>query len=153
MDNLKELSKHKIFLNIAKEIASLSHCVSHKVGVVLVKNGRILSTGINGTPSGFKNCDEVFEFNNFNRNAHHDFSEKFEIHAETNAILFAAKNGISIEGASLYSTLHPCNTCLKMICNSGIKNVYYTEEYDLFNTDNYIDEMLKECNINITKIN
>ena len=153
MDNLKELSKHKVFLNIAKEIASLSHCVSHKVGVVLVKNGRILSTGINGTPSGFKNCDEVFELNNFNRNAHHDFSEKFEIHAETNAILFAAKNGISIEGASLYSTLHPCNNCLKMICNSGIKNVFYAEEYDLFNTDNYTGKMLKECNINIARIN
>ena len=139
-------------MNIAHEIAKLSHCVSHKVGVVLVKDGRILSTGINGTPKKFKNCDEVFDEQNFDRDKHHQFSENFEIHAETNAIAFAAENGISIKDSIMYSTLHPCNGCLKMICNSGIKKIFYDEEYDLFNRDENIESMLKECNIELKQL-
>lgn len=148
----KELKIHKTFLNIAKEISNLSHCVSHKVGVVLVKDGRILSTGINGTPAGFKNCDEVFDEKDFSREEHHRFSENYEIHAETNAILFAAQNDISIKGATLYSTLHPCNHCLKMICNSGIKEIYYSDEYDLFDYDADIKNMLTMCGVHLHHI-
>lgn len=147
-----ELKKHRIFLNIAKEFSKLSHCVSHKVGVILVKNNRILSSGINGTPEKFKNCDEVFNENNFNRSEHHKFSEKYEIHAETNAILFAARNDISIEGAVMYSTLHPCNHCIKMICNSGIKDIYYSEDYDLFEYDGDIKKMMDSCGVKLHKI-
>lgn len=139
-------------MNIAHEIAELSHCVSHKVGVILVKDGRILSTGINGTPKKFKNCDQVFDKKNFNRDDHHKFSENYEIHAETNAIAFAAENGISIKDSIMYSTLHPCNNCLKMICNSGIKKIFYDEEYDLFNEDETMKEMLKECKVELKKL-
>lgn len=139
-------------MNIAHEISKLSHCVSHKVGVILVKDGRILSTGINGTPKKFKNCDQVFDENDFDRNEHHRFSENYEIHAETNAIAFAAENGISIKDSIMYSTLHPCNGCLKMICNSGIKKIYYDEEYDLFNEDKNIKEMISSCGIELKRL-
>jgi dCMP deaminase len=146
------MDKDRIYMNIAHEIAKLSHCVSHKVGVILVKDGRILSTGINGTPKKFCNCDQVFNETDFDRMKHHKFSEDFEVHAEINAIIFAAENGISIKDSVMYSTLHPCNNCLKMICNSGIKKIYYDEEYDLFNKNENVDEMLKTCGIKLKKL-
>lgn len=154
--NMK-INKHKVFLNIAEELSHLSHCVSHKVGCILVKDGRIISTGYNGTPAGFINCDDVNSFLNVNnagdRDLHHQFSEMFEIHAEINAILCAAKNGISINGSILYTSLHPCYNCLKMICNSGIKTVIYRYKYDKFETSNEIKEMLKTCCISLISEN
>lgn len=138
-----EKLKHEVFLNIAKELSRLSHCVSHKVAAVIVKDGRILSTGINGTPKGFKNCDEVFDEKNFSREEHHKFSEDFEIHAELNAILFAAKNDISIDGADMYINLQPCKNCLKAVCNSGIRNIYFSKRYDLVDYDESINNMMK----------
>jgi dCMP deaminase len=73
----------------------------------------------------------------------------FEIHAEQNAILAAARNGISIEGSILYTTLHPCYDCLKLICNSGIKTIIYRYEYDKFNLNSRIQEMLEKCKIQL----
>lgn len=146
-------NKHRIFLDIAEKLSEMSHCISHKVGCILVKDGRIISTGYNGTPEGFKNCDEVNNYLNVNdsydREIHHNFSETFEIHAEINAILCAAKNGICIEGSILYTYLQPCNDCLKMICNSGIKTVIFRHTYDKFETNFEIDEMIKMCNVNL----
>ena len=146
------MDKNVIFMRIAKDLSEMSHCVSHKVGVILVKDDRILSTGINGTPKGFKNCDEIFKAEDFNREKHHYFSEKAEIHAETNSILFAARNGINIDGSIMYSTLHPCNNCLKMICNAGIKTVYYCKEYDKFEEDEFTRRLLKCCGVNLIKL-
>lgn len=144
--------QHEVFLNIADEMSRFSHCVSHKVAAVVVKDNRILSTGINGTPAGFDNCDEIFEAGNFDREKHHQFSENYEIHAEINAILFAAKNDISIDGAVLYTNLHPCNHCLKAICNSGIKKIYYRREYDKFTEDEFMADMLRKCGVTIERI-
>jgi dCMP deaminase len=65
------------------------------------------------------------------------------------AILCAARNGISIEGSILYTSLHPCYNCLKMICNSGIKTIIYRYEYDKFETNKDIEKMLKDCGVSI----
>lgn len=150
-------NKHKIFLDVAEKLSEMSHCISHKVGCILVKDGRIISTGYNGTPASTINCDDYFsnrisDKNNLTdteREEHHAFSEKFEIHAELNAILCAAKNGISIDGSILYSTLHPCYNCLKMICNSGIKTIIYRYEYDKFSLTSEIKEMIERCGIEL----
>ena len=139
------MNTHSIFLDVAETISQMSHCVSHKVGAILVKDKRIISTGYNGTPKGFLNCDDVNT--NVSREKHHEFSEMFEIHAELNAILCAARNGISIEGSILYSTLHPCYDCLKMICNSGIKTIIYRYEYDKFTMNSEVKRMLDLCGI------
>ena len=139
------MNTHSIFLDVAETISQMSHCVSHKVGAILVKDKRIISTGYNGTPKGFLNCDEVNT--NVSREKHHECSEMFEIHAELNAILCAARNGISIEGSILYSTLHPCYDCLKMICNSGIKTIIYRYEYDKFTMNSEVKRMLDLCGI------
>lgn len=142
----------KTFINIAKNISELSSCVQYKVGAILVKDGRILSTGYNGTPPGFINCNEYFSSGKLSREEHAKFSEEAEIHGELNAILFAARNGISIEGSVLYVTLHPCKHCLKMICAAGIKEVYYAEEYDRYTNSKLVDEYCKMNGIIIQKI-
>lgn len=142
----------KTFINIAKTISELSSCVQYKVGALLVKDGRILSTGYNGTPPGCINCNEFFKNEKPSREVHSSFSEEAEIHGELNAILFAARNGISIENSVLYVTLHPCKHCLKMICAAGIKEVYYAEEYDKYSSSNLIDEYCLKNNIKIKKI-
>lgn len=147
------MNKDKIYMKIAYDLSELSHCVSHKVGAIIVKDGRILSTGINGTPKGCTNCDEVFNKDHFDRMTHHQFNERFEIHAETNAIIFAAKQGIPIEDSVMYSTLYPCYNCLKIICNSGIKKVYYAEDYDLATKDEMVDDLLRKCGLTIEKLN
>ena len=113
----------KNFINIAKEIASASKCVSKQVGAVIVKNGRILSTGYNGTPSGYTNCCDYW--NNQYTKEHHLWSKTYEIHAEMNAIIWAARKGISIEGATIYVTLEPCSECSKNLIASGIKRIVY----------------------------
>lgn len=132
----------EVFLVMAYAMASTSHCVSHRVGCLLVKDKRIISTGINGTPAGCPNCDTIFpqraENTGFNRAAHHDFSEANEIHAEMNAIIFAARAGANINGATLYCTTQPCANCLKNILQSGITRIVYAESYDLANYSEYI---------------
>lgn len=138
-----------IFIKTALLISQKSKCVSKKVGAVLVKDNRIISIGYNGTPSGFKNCNEQFsEIQYVDREEHHSWSDKYELHGELNAILFSAKNGISVDGCDLYVTLHPCDQCLKNIMQVGIKNIYYVFEYDKRSENN---ELLLLERLNIVK--
>lgn len=107
-----------VFINIAKETSTLSHCVRSKVGAVLVKDGNIISFGYNGTPSGMDNTCEK-----------DDITLPHVIHAEVNAVLKAAKTGNSVDGSTLYLTLSPCLDCSKLILQSGIKRVVYLNAY------------------------
>lgn len=137
------------FINIAKELAQASKCVSKQVGAVIVKNGRILSTGYNGTPAGYQNCCEYWD-GKYTKE-HHDWSKKYEIHAEMNAIIWAARQGISIEGASIYVTLEPCSECSKNIIASGIKKIVYEKSYE--HTDsNEISTFLKDSGVEIYQL-
>jgi len=142
---LKKKSKiQDVFIKTAFLLAEKSHCVSHHVGAVIVKNDRIVSMGYNGTPPGMTNCDEVFDKNNFDREEHSKWSGDREIHAEMNALMFAAKNDIGVDGCDMYVTISPCNQCLKNIIMSGIKNVYYLYEYDKSLFD---PEIIKKINL------
>lgn len=145
---------HTVFLKIAKEFSVLSHCMSHKVGCVIVKNNRIISTGINGTPSGIINCDEVFSADTFNREEHKIFSDKWEIHAEMNAIISCAREGISCKDSDIYCSLMPCQQCIKNISMSGIKNIYYIDRYDRYTDEDIknIYDFCKSLNIHIEQI-
>ena len=114
----KQQKLDKTFINIAKEIGTLSHCTRSKVGAVLVKDGNVISFGYNGTPAGMDNaCEE----NNVTKDE--------VIHAEMNAILKAAKSGNAVEGSTLYLTLSPCKECSKLILQSGVKKVVYLNRY------------------------
>ena len=87
-------------------------------------------TGYNGTLRGAPNCCDVHDPNGFDREEHRKWSPKHEIHAEQNAIAVAAKNGIALDGCTCYCSLQPCNTCLLMLIQSGIKEIIYVEPYD-----------------------
>ena len=114
----KQQKLDNTFINIAKEIGTLSHCTRSKVGAVLVKDGNVISFGYNGTPAGMDNtCEE------------NDVTKDEVIHAEMNAILKAAKSGNAVDGSTLYLSLSPCQNCCKLIIQSGIKRVVYLEGY------------------------
>lgn len=150
--------EHKIFINIANEISKFSKCQSKKVGCIIVKDKRIISSGCNGTPSGAINCSELFNSEYMHekeyREMHHKFSESMECHAEENAILMAAKFGNSIDGAVFYVSMKPCERCLKMIANLNVKYIYYDKVYDKFvNYSDEVNKMIKLLNIHLIKIN
>ncbi|MEA3227803.1 MAG: dCMP deaminase family protein [Campylobacterota bacterium] len=137
------------FINIATELATASKCVSKQVGAVIVKDGRILSTGYNGTPPGFVNCCDYWD--NQYTAQHHEWSKTYEIHAEMNAIIWAAREGISIEGATIYVTLEPCSECSKNLIASGIKRIVYAKEYEHTNSD-IISKFIKDNGVIIEKL-
>ncbi len=139
----------KNFIKIAYEIASASKCVSKQVGAVIVKDGRILSTGYNGTPTGYINCKDYW--NNKYTKEHHDWSKTYEIHAEMNAIIWAARKGISIEGATIYVTLEPCSECSKNIIACGIKRIVYAKKYE-YNESEEISRFLKDNGVLIEQL-
>ena len=139
----------KNFINIAHELSTASKCVSKQVGAVIVKNGRILSTGYNGTPAGFTNCNEYWD-GKYTKE-HHEWSKTYEIHAEMNAIIWAAREGISIDGATIYVTLEPCSQCSKNLIASGIKRIVYDKAYE--HTDsNIISNFIKENGVSIEQL-
>lgn len=132
---LKRPSWDEYFMNIAKEIAMRSNCVKRKVGCVIVRDKRIVSTGYNGTPRGVKNCNEggCARCNSFTDGGT-KLDECLCSHAEENAIVQAAYHGISTKGATLYCTYSSCLTCSKMIINAGIEKVVYNADYPLAET-------------------
>jgi dCMP deaminase len=145
---------HKTFLKIALLISEHSKCARLKVASLIVKDNRILSTGLNGTPPGIENCQDHFKEHDKTSkqfyNDHHIFSEREEIHSEINAILFAAKNGVKINDTILYITISPCMNCAKAILAAGIKEVYFIEKYDR-NSEGF--KYLLEKGIKIQQIN
>lgn len=156
MNKQKNIETFKEFLAI---LAKRSTCKKIKVAALIVKEGRILSTGWNGAAPGLTHCSDYFnstypDIKNINpeefSELHKTFSEKNELHAEANAIAFAAKCGISIAGAELYTTYSPCLGCAKLILASGLKSVYYINKYDR-SADEAIN-LLKNVEVNVEQI-
>lgn len=118
------------FMAIAHVVATRSSCNRRQVAAVIVKDNRIISTGYNGTPRGIKNCNEGgCRRCNSDVPSGKSLDECLCSHAEENAITQAAYHGISVKGATLYTTYSPCLMCAKMIINSGIAKVIYNEPY------------------------
>jgi dCMP deaminase len=118
----ERMSWDDYFMSIARVVSSRSTCHRKFVGSVIVRDKTILSTGYNGSIRGMPHCTDV---GHMMENDHCVAT----IHAESNAILQAAKNGVMIDGASLYVTASPCWSCFKQIANAGIKRVVYGEFY------------------------
>jgi len=116
-----------IYMELAVNLARRSHCIKRHVGVVLAKDTRIISIGYNGPPSGTHNCDEEWPETGCPRDSKGGCS--LAIHAEQNAILYAVKNNISVEGATLYTTLSPCLACARIIFSMRIRRVIYLNSY------------------------
>ena len=123
----------KRFMDMVKLIAEWSSCYQHnrKIGAIIVKDKRILTTGYNGAPSGYPSCVErgecIRRIRDIPSGTKHEYC--YAIHAEQNAIVQAARLGVSIDGATLYCTHQPCVICAKLIVNSGIIRVVYKESY------------------------
>ncbi len=113
---------HTYFMNIARQAATRSTCDRKHVGAVIVRDKTILSTGYNGSIRGMPHCDDVGHV----MEADHCVAT---VHAEANAIIQAAKNGVRIDGGEIYTTASPCWDCFKLVANAGIRTVYYGEFY------------------------
>ncbi len=119
------------FMNIAHVVATRGNCLRRKVGAVIVKDRRIISTGYNGTPRGVKNCyDGGCPRCQSETPSGADLQECICCHAEENAITQAAYHGVSVRGATLYCSLSPCLLCAKMIINAGITEVVFENAYE-----------------------
>jgi dCMP deaminase len=116
------VSWDEYFMRIADVVASRSTCPRKFVGAVIVRDKTILSTGYNGSIRGMPHCSEV---GHMMENDHCVAT----IHAEANAIIQAAKNGVVIDGATIYVTASPCWSCFKQIANGGIRRIIYGEFY------------------------
>tara|TARA_R100000152_G_scaffold18901_1_gene10871 strand:+ start:31 stop:450 length:420 start_codon:yes stop_codon:yes gene_type:complete len=113
----------KTYMNMARELAKLSHAQRRKVGCLIVKDTHIISEGLNGTPRGFDNSCEYVD------HVDHYYTKPEVLHAESNAITKLARSTNSSEGATLYVTCCPCFDCAKLIIQSGIERVVYDEPY------------------------
>ncbi|MDI6813608.1 MAG: dCMP deaminase family protein [Desulfitobacteriaceae bacterium] len=118
------------FMQLAEVISGRSTCLRRQVGAVIVKDKQILSTGYNGSPSGLKHCAEV---GCLRQQLGIPSGERTEIcravHAEQNALIQAAKHGVAIEGADIYTTVEPCVLCTKLLINAGIRRIIYQVPY------------------------
>jgi len=138
---IKRASWDAYFMAIAKQVATRSTCDRKFVGAVIVRDRTILSTGYNGSIRGMPHCDEV---GHMMENDHCVAT----IHAEANAVIQAAKNGVNINGADIYVTASPCWNCFKMIANAGILRIFYGEFY----RDERTIKIAKKIGIKLTQI-
>jgi dCMP deaminase len=127
---MKKPSFDEIYMELAEKLAKRSHCVKAQVGAVLTKDTRIVSLGYNGPPAGTHNCDEEWPETGCARDSKGSCS--LALHAEQNAILYATRNNVSMQDATLYVTLSPCIACARVIFTIGIKKVFYKHSYATF---------------------
>src|SRR5882672_8305720 len=132
---------NEYFMGIAQQAATRSTCMRKHVGAVIVRDRTVLSTGYNGSLRGLPHCE-------YAGCVMQDGHCVTTVHAEANAILQAAKNGIAIDGGELYTTASPCWNCFKLIANAGIRRIYYGEFY----RDERSREVAKEIGMELVDI-
>jgi dCMP deaminase len=119
------------FLMLAKLAATRSTCLAFPVGAVIVKNKQVVATGYNGSPSGSAHCTtQGYCYPGLSSCDASKTLPSRAVHAEANAIAQAAKYGISTDGSSIYVTLEPCLSCLKLIISAGIKEIFYETSFN-----------------------
>jgi dCMP deaminase len=109
-------------MDIAFKVSTRATCTRKSVGCVLVRDNMLLSSGYNGSIRGMPHCED----DGCMMENDHCIGT---IHAEANALVQAARNGVAIEGAEAYVTASPCWTCFKMLVNAGVKKISYSEFY------------------------
>ncbi|MDD3110422.1 MAG: cytidine/deoxycytidylate deaminase family protein [Eubacteriales bacterium] len=141
------------FMEMAHLVSSWSSCFNEgrAIGAVIVKDKRVMTTGYNGAPAGMKTCKERGEC--LRRKLGIPSGTRAEvcyaIHAEQNAIIQAAKIGLSIQGATLYTTHQPCSVCAKIIVNSGISRVVFEKGYP----DDFALNFFEETGVRLERYN
>jgi dCMP deaminase len=139
--------RHTYFMGIAMAVRERADCRGQKVGAVIVMEHHIVSTGYNGTPSKMKNCSDGGCQRCANRDKKYASGTAYDlcicVHAEQNALLAAARFGISVQGGVLYTTTQPCFGCLKEMLQAGISEVYYVHDW----TSPLDEEQQKQYNV------
>lgn len=134
------------FQTITRDVADRSTCIRRHVGAIVVKDKRILATGYNGAPSGLQHC---LTTGCLREELGIPSGQKHELcrgaHAEQNAVIQAAKYGVSIDGATVYCTNQPCIVCAKILINAGISKIVYENSYP----DELSEKMLGEAGIEL----
>lgn len=132
------------FMEMAFLVSKRSTCLRRRVGAVIVKDKRVLSTGYNGSPKGTQHCETlgcIREQMKVPSGTRHELCRG--VHAEQNAIIQAAYFGISVKDGTIYTTTYPCSMCAKILINAGIREVVYSEGY----VDDLSKRLFAETNI------
>ena len=139
----------KRFMELTELVGTWASCYRRKVGAIIVKDKRVLTTGYNGAPAGISSCVDRGECLREKMNIPSGTRAEtcYAAHAEQNAIIQAARYGANIDGATLYCTHQPCVICAKMIINAGIKRVVYKEGYP----DEFSIRLFEEAGTKIIK--
>jgi len=123
---------HEYYMGIALAVRKRANCVGNRVGALLVRDGRMIAAGYNGTPAGMPNCDEGGCDRCANRDKYKS-GEAYDVcicvHAEANALLSAARFGISTEGANLYTSMRPCFSCAKELLQSKVHAIHFLHDW------------------------
>jgi dCMP deaminase len=133
------------FMQIAHLVKTRATCPRRQVGALIVRDKRILATGYNGAPRGLAHCPQGGPDHDWPVGCMRAGHCIRSLHAEQNALLQAAMIGIACDGASLYVTCQPCNTCAKMIINAGLVRVIYEGDYP----DPFSLELFAEANLDL----
>lgn len=140
IETRKRISRDNLYLSIATLIAQRGTCDRAQVGAVITRSNRIVATGYNGPLPYEQDCGPgICDLTKGCSRA---------VHAEANAISFAARNGVALEDTILYCTFSPCIKCCELIIQSGIKRVVYSTEYRI--TDGI--DLLKKSNIEVCQV-
>jgi dCMP deaminase len=126
-------NRHTYFMAIAMAVRLRANCKGNRVGAIIVRDQRIVSTGYNGTPANMINCLDDGCYRCANRDKAYQSGEAYDlcicVHAEQNAILAAARFGIAVEGSTLYTTMRPCFGCAKELLQANVQSIYYLHEW------------------------
>jgi dCMP deaminase len=144
LETMTRPSWDEYFMKITHLVSERSTCLRRKVGAIIVKDKKIISTGYNGAPKGIAHCLEIGCMRD---SLGVPSGERHELcrgaHAEQNAIIQAAGSGSNMEGATMYCTDSPCSTCAKMIINAGIERLVLGKRYP----DRLAEELIGEAGI------
>jgi dCMP deaminase len=146
----KRPSWDQYFMTITEQVADRSTCLRAKVGAVIARDRSILATGYNGSPAGLPHCLDVGCLIYESKNPYGEIEQNCyrTIHAEINAITQAARNGVAIRDADIYVTHTPCIHCMKVLINTGIKNIFYGQAYKLHT----VADLLKYADVKLVQI-
>ena len=141
----------KRFMELTETVAGWSSCYQENrhVGAVIVQGKRVMTTGYNGAPAGIQSCVDRGECLRRKLNIPSGTRAEvcYAVHAEQNALIQAARMGVSVFGATMYVTHCPCIICSRLLINAGIVRVIYRHEYP----DDFSKELFREANVLVQK--
>lgn len=147
LDPSKPPNEDDYYLGVALAVRRKANCTGNRVAAVVVKNKRVIATGYNGVPEGMTNCLDGGCLRCTNPGGQFKSGTRYDlcicVHAEQNALLSAARFGIAVEGAHLYTTMQPCFGCAKEILQAKISTVFYIHPWVPSDTDPVLDKEMK----------